>query len=60
MKKPPTFTDLELHYIAWMVGSIAWMPDRWTDTISSVAKKIRAYCGDEAVSINAKPPMKRG
>jgi hypothetical protein len=53
--KKPTFTDDELKCIAWAFGSLAWVPARWRESTDTVAKKLRAYLGDDAVSEKAKP-----
>ena len=52
---PPTLTDREWECVAWMVASVAWIPDAWTAEIGSVAKKMRHFLGDGAVSTNATP-----
>jgi hypothetical protein len=51
---PPTFTALECRCLAWMVASIAWIPDSWAPEIGSIAKKLRAFLGDAALDENPK------
>jgi len=52
-----TFTEREWRCLAWMVASIAWVPDAWTNEIGSISRKLREFLGDDAVRSDAKPPV---
>ena len=52
---PPMFTDREWKCVAWAIAVIPWIPSAWATEIKSIAKKLRTYLGDDAVSEKAKP-----
>jgi hypothetical protein len=55
-RQSPEFTEREWLCLAWIVASLAWIPDRWTTEVGSIAKKLRMALGDDAMQVTARPP----